>query len=122
VLAFTTTRDCPVASALLRPTPSPIVSQRAQKSVERPVPDLPAEIGTVADRGPKMESDVNAGVANLVGHRLKAVVAADNSRRAGRRGRAERHVAAKETGEDLGGRGADCGVSGRVLRMERGRA
>ena len=92
-------------------TPSPIVSQRLQESVKRPVPDLPAEMGTVADSTPKMEPDVNAGVADLVSHRLKAVVAADDSGRAGRRGRAERNVIAKETGEDPGGRIAEAGVS-----------
>src|SRR5262245_30181133 len=101
---------------------SPIVTQWPQKSMERPVPDLTSEVGTVADGTPKMESDVNAGVADLVGHRLKTVVAADDSQRAGRRRRTERNVVAKETGEDLGGRIADAGVSRRVLRMERGRA
>jgi tetratricopeptide (TPR) repeat protein len=100
-------------------TASPTVSQWLQKSVKRPVTDLPAEIGTVADGTSKMEPDVNAGVGDLVGHRLKAVVAADYSNGAGRRGRAERDVVAEETSEDPGGRGAYAGVCRRVVRMER---
>src|SRR5262245_6119514 len=101
---------------------SPIVTQWPQKSMERPVPDLTSKIGTVADGTPKMEPDVNAGIADLVGHCLKIVVAADDSRRAGRRGRAERNMVAKKTGKDFGGRAADAGVSRRVLGMERSRA
>ena len=89
-------RFLPTAKRASSPDGFTDISQRLQKSVKRPVPDLPAEIGTVADGTPKMEPDVTAAVTDLVGHRLKAVVAADDSRRAGRRGRAERNVVAKD--------------------------
>ena len=95
------------------------VLQRLQKAVERPVADLAAEVGAVADGAAEVEPDVDAGVADLVGQGLEAVVAADDPRRAGRGGRAEGGVLAKEPGQDLGRRTAEAGVGRRVLGMER---
>src|SRR5712691_12654618 len=95
------------------------VLQRLQKAVERPVADMAAELGAVADGAAEVEPDVDAGVADLVGQGLEAVVAADRPRRAGRGGGAEGGVRAKEAGQDLGRRIADAGVARRVFRMER---
>src|SRR5262249_50885890 len=92
---------------------------RLQESVKRPVSHLPAQMGAVVDRTPKMEPDIDARVADLVGHRLKAVVAAHAARRTRRRGRGERNVIAVKTGEDPGGRTAEHRVRRRVFRMKR---
>jgi len=45
------------------------VLPRLQKPVNRPAPDLPAEMGAVPDGTPEVEPDVNAGVADLARHR-----------------------------------------------------
>src|SRR3989454_12033284 len=99
--------------------PALSVLQRLQKAVERPVADMVAELGAVADGAAEVEPDVDAGVADLVGQGLETAVAADHPRRARRGGGAEGDVLAKEAGQDLGRRIADAGVGRRVFRMER---
>ena len=55
-----------------------MVVQRLQKAVERPVADLAAEVGAVADGAAEVETDVDAGVADLVGQVPEVVVTADH--------------------------------------------
>src|SRR5690349_18790209 len=93
-----------MTSGALPSLDSPTVAQRLQSPVERPVADLPAEVGAVADGAAEVKADVDAGFTDLVRQVPEAVVAADDARLAGRGGHAERDVLAKHPGQDLGSR------------------